>query len=92
MRTDDVWEHRYYETTPEGQCCRRSKIIGTLGQYPNFGRRSQYVSRTSPVHPQPDLLNFFCNLSFAVSVFPSQGDLFLWAICSAILPTDCVHL
>ena len=33
IRTEDVWEYRYYETTPEGQRCRRSKIIGTLGQY-----------------------------------------------------------
>ena len=29
IRTEDVWEYRHYETTPEGQRCRRSKIIGT---------------------------------------------------------------
>jgi len=34
IRTEDVWQFRYYETTPEGQRCRRSRIIGTLGQYP----------------------------------------------------------
>ena len=34
IRTEDVWEYRYYETTPQGQRCRRSKIIRTLGQYP----------------------------------------------------------
>jgi integrase len=34
IQTEDVWQFRYYETTPEGQRCRRSKIIGTLGQYP----------------------------------------------------------
>ena len=33
IRTEDVWEYRYYETTPEGKRCRRSKIIGTLGQF-----------------------------------------------------------
>ena len=27
IRTEDVWEYRYYETTPEGQRCRRSKIM-----------------------------------------------------------------
>jgi integrase len=34
IRTEDVWEYRYYETTPQGQRYWRSKIIGTLGQYP----------------------------------------------------------
>src|SRR5215470_1737513 len=33
-RREDVWQFRYYETTPEGRRCRKSKIIGTLGQYP----------------------------------------------------------
>ena len=33
-RTEDVWQFRYYETTPEGQRRRRSKIIGTLSEYP----------------------------------------------------------
>ena len=37
IRTEDVWEYRYYETTPEGLRCRRSKIIGTLSQYPTRG-------------------------------------------------------
>lgn len=32
--TEDVWQFRYYETTPEGRRCRKSKIIGTLSQYP----------------------------------------------------------
>ena len=34
IRTEDVWQFRYYETTPEGWRCRRSRIIGTLSQYP----------------------------------------------------------
>jgi integrase len=34
IRTEDVWQFRYYETTPEGQRHRRSKIIGMLSQYP----------------------------------------------------------
>ena len=34
IRTEDVWQFRYYETSPEGQRRRRSKIIGMLSQYP----------------------------------------------------------
>src|SRR5450631_779931 len=34
IRTEDVWQFRYYETDPEGQRHRRSKIIGKLSQYP----------------------------------------------------------
>jgi len=34
IRAEDVWQFRYYETTEEGRRCRRSKIIGTLSQYP----------------------------------------------------------
>jgi integrase len=34
IRTEDVWQFRYYETTPEGQRRWRSKIIGILSQYP----------------------------------------------------------
>jgi integrase len=34
IRTEDVWQFRYYETTEEGRRYRRSKIIGTLSQYP----------------------------------------------------------
>jgi integrase len=34
IRTEDVWQFRYYETTPEGRRCRRSKIIGVLSEYP----------------------------------------------------------
>jgi len=34
IRTEDVWQFRYYETGPEGQRHRRSKIIGKLSQYP----------------------------------------------------------
>ena len=30
IRTEDVWQFRYYETSPEGQRRRRSKIIGML--------------------------------------------------------------
>ena len=34
IRTEDVWQFRYYETTPEGRRRRRSKIIGVLSEYP----------------------------------------------------------
>jgi hypothetical protein len=34
IRTEDVWQFRYYETCPDGQRRRRSKIIGMLSQYP----------------------------------------------------------
>ena len=34
IRTEDVWQFRYYETTPDGQRRRRSKIIGMLSEYP----------------------------------------------------------
>ena len=34
IRTEDVWQFRFYETTEEGRRCRRSRIIGTLVQYP----------------------------------------------------------
>lgn len=33
IRTEDVWQFRYYETTPEGKRHRRSKIVGMLSQY-----------------------------------------------------------
>jgi integrase len=34
IRTEDVWQFRYYETTPEGRRRRRSKIIGALSEFP----------------------------------------------------------
>jgi integrase len=33
-RSDDVWQFRFYETTPEGHRYRRSTIVGTVAQYP----------------------------------------------------------
>ena len=45
IRTEDVWEYRYYETTPEGQRRRRTKIIGTLGQYPTRGDALRRLER-----------------------------------------------
>ena len=33
-QSEDVWQFRYYETSPEGRRRRRSKIIGMLSQYP----------------------------------------------------------
>jgi len=33
-RGDDVWEFRYYETTTEGQRCRRSILVGMLPATP----------------------------------------------------------
>jgi integrase len=32
--TEDVWQFRFYETTPEGRRYRRSTTIGTVAQYP----------------------------------------------------------
>ena len=32
--SEDVWQFRFYETLPEGRRCRRSRIIGTVRQYP----------------------------------------------------------
>jgi len=34
IRTEDVWQFRYYETTPEGRRRRSSKIVGVLSEYP----------------------------------------------------------
>jgi len=34
IRMEDVWQFRYYETTEKGQRRRRSRIIGTLSQFP----------------------------------------------------------
>jgi integrase len=42
IRTEDVWQFRYYETTPEGQRRRRSKIIGILSQYPTPSDMRRY--------------------------------------------------
>lgn len=43
IRTEDVWQFRYYETTPEGRRCRRSKIIGTLVVAVCLGLRASEV-------------------------------------------------
>jgi integrase len=32
--SEDVWQFRFYETTPEGRRCRKSTTIGTVAQYP----------------------------------------------------------
>lgn len=32
IRTEDVWQFRYYETSPDGQRCQRSNYM--LNQYP----------------------------------------------------------
>ena len=37
IQMEDVWQFRYCETTPEGHRRRRSRIIGTLSQYPTRG-------------------------------------------------------
>jgi integrase len=34
IRSEDVWQFRFYETSAEGQRCRRSRTIRTLVQYP----------------------------------------------------------
>ncbi len=31
--SEDVWQFRFYETTPEGRRCRRSTSVGTVAQY-----------------------------------------------------------
>ena len=33
-RSEDVWQYRFYETTPEGGRYRRSTSVGTVAQYP----------------------------------------------------------
>ncbi len=33
-RSENVWQFRFYETTPEGHRYRRSTIIGTVARYP----------------------------------------------------------
>ena len=40
-----MWEFRHYETTREGKRCRRSKIIGTLCQYPTPAEALRIVER-----------------------------------------------
>jgi integrase len=45
IRTDDVWQFRFYETTAEGRRCRRSRMIGTLAQYPTKGDALRIVER-----------------------------------------------
>ena len=34
MLSEDVWQFRFYETTPEGRRYRRSTSVGTVTQYP----------------------------------------------------------
>jgi hypothetical protein len=34
IRSEDVWQFRFYETTAEGRRSRKSRMIGTLLQYP----------------------------------------------------------
>lgn len=45
IRTPDVWQFRFYETTTEGRRCRRSRMIGTLAQYPTKGDALRIVER-----------------------------------------------
>ena len=45
IRTDDVWQFRFYETTAEGRRCRRSRMIGSLAQYPTKGDALRIVER-----------------------------------------------
>ena len=45
IRTADVWQFRFYETTTEGRRCRRSRMIGTLAQYPTKGDALRIVER-----------------------------------------------
>jgi integrase len=45
IRTADVWQFRFYETTTEGRRCRRSRMIGTLAQFPTKGDALRIVER-----------------------------------------------
>jgi integrase len=45
IRTEDVWQFRFYETTAEGRRCRRSRMIGTLAQYPTKRDALRIVER-----------------------------------------------
>jgi hypothetical protein len=35
--SEDVWQFRFYETTPEGRRYRKSTSVGTVAQYPFAG-------------------------------------------------------
>ena len=45
--SEDVWQFRFYETTPEGHRYRRSTIVGTLDTQPRHtpcGSSNPFVS------------------------------------------------
>ena len=44
IRTADVWQLRFYETTTDGRRCR-SRMIGTWAQYPTKGDALRVVER-----------------------------------------------
>jgi integrase len=37
VRSEDVWQFRFYETTQEGQRRRRARTVGSVAQYPTKG-------------------------------------------------------
>src|ERR1700737_1125897 len=45
IRSEDVWQFRFYETTVEGRRCRRSRMIGTLAQYPTKADAFRIIER-----------------------------------------------
>ena len=45
IRTEDIWQFRFYETTAGGRRCRRSRMIGTLVQYPTRADALRIVER-----------------------------------------------
>jgi len=45
IRTEDVWQFRFYETTTEGLRSRRSRVIGTVAQYPTRADALSTVER-----------------------------------------------
>src|SRR5258708_27264683 len=45
IRTEDVWQFRFYETTAEGRRCRRSRMIGTVVEYPTRADALRMVER-----------------------------------------------
>src|SRR5258708_35592970 len=45
IRTEDIWQFRFYETTAGGRRCRRSRMNGTLVAYPTRADAPRIVER-----------------------------------------------
>jgi hypothetical protein len=72
IQTEDVWQFRYYETTPEGQRCRRSRISYLKGNVSFLLHGSVDPSRHSVVFAflifeSPDAASLYLNDCFETS-------------------------